>query len=95
MKSNVNGCGPLWMPQKIKALLFNWFFEASCNKHDLGYAEGGDELWRWYCDLRFLIAMLKDVKRLPWYWRPLALIVAIFFYLVVMILGWSRYNYTT
>ena len=38
-----NGCGPDWVPRKIKSLLFDWFFEASCDKHDAGYAEGGDE----------------------------------------------------
>lgn len=39
------------------------FFRASCEKHDRGYIKGGDELDRWYCDVRFLNAMRYDVKR--------------------------------
>lgn len=32
-----NGCGPDWMLLWLKQMFFNWFFEASCNKHDRGY----------------------------------------------------------
>jgi hypothetical protein len=78
----------------MKPVLFDWFFEASCNKHDEGYSEGGDELWRWYCDARFLLAMLKDIQRLPWYFKPFALVEAIAFYFLVILFGWSVFNYT-
>lgn len=93
MQASSNGCGPSWMPRRIKAILFNWFFEASCDKHDQGYTKGGNELRRWVCDARFLLAMLRDARSVPAYFRPFALIEAVMFYIIVASLGWTRFNY--
>ena len=88
-----NGCGPSWMPRRLTWLFFGWFFEASCDKHDLGYSKGGDEVWRFVCDWKFLRAMLRDCKRVHWFWRPLAYSVAILFFVIVRLFGWWRFNY--
>lgn len=58
-----NGCELAWLPTWIK------LFEASCNKHDDGYENGGDDTRRFECDWTFLQAMRCDVKRLKWYYR--------------------------
>jgi len=88
-----NGCGPEWVPSFLKVKLFNWFFEASCDKHDEGYIEGGNELRRWACDYKFFQAMLRDVKRLKIVHRPAAYVVASTFYLLVVAGGWTSFNY--
>ncbi len=90
----MNGCGPSWVPQWLKQLLFNWFFEAQCNKHDAGYEEGGDEVRRFECDWQFGQAMKRDIKRLVWYLRPVAILVSILFYVMVRSFGWLQFNYT-
>ena len=75
-----NGCGPEdfkinWMPRLmlsalnwllnvLKQCLFNWFYLASCNKHDEGYTKGGDEIRRFLCDWNFKLAMRKDHAQL-------------------------------
>jgi hypothetical protein len=89
----VNGCGPAFLPVWFKKLLFNWFFEASCNKHDEGYAEGGSELRRWECDFKFFRAMVRDASKLAPPLIPLALVEAVVFYLLVIMFGWTRFNY--
>ncbi len=81
------------MPEKVKGLLFNWFFEASCDKHDRGYEEGGNELRRLYCDYRFFKAMCNDVKRVKWYYKPLALSTSVSFFSTVVLFGWTSFNY--
>lgn len=89
----MNDCGPAWLPEWIKWLLFNWFFEASCNRHDEGYGEGGDEHRRFECDWKFWMAMKRDVKRLAKWKRPAAWLVAISFYALVRAFGWMMFNY--
>jgi len=88
-----NGCGPAWLPSWIKALLFNWFFEARCNKHDTGYAQGGDEIRRFECDWKFLRAMFSDAKRQPCYLKPLYYAMAVLFFVLVRLFGWLQFNY--
>ena len=88
-----NGCGPAWMPKVIKKVLFNWFFEASCNKHDHGYEQGGNEVRRFECDWKFWLAMRRDVKRVAWYLRPVATLGSVSFYLMVRAFGWLQFNY--
>ncbi len=88
-----NGCGPAWLPKKIKDPLFNWFFEACCNKHDEGYLKGGSEFRRWECDAKFFKAMLKDSLKVYPVLIPLALMEAVVFYLIVAFFGWTRFNY--
>ncbi|BAQ84231.1 hypothetical protein [uncultured Mediterranean phage uvMED] len=88
----MNGCGPAWVPRNIKKYLFDWFHEASCNKHDQGYAEGGNEARRWECDFKFFVAMLKDSWRVKKFFF-IRVFVAIAFYLMVMLFGWSSFNY--
>jgi hypothetical protein len=88
-----NGCGPAWMPNWVKWLLFNWFFEAQCNKHDHGYEKGGGEVKRFECDWKLGLAMRQDIKRLNWYLKPVAIVVGVTFYLIVRLTGWFQYNY--
>jgi len=93
-----NGCGPQWMKKwewsrKLKNAGFDWFHEASCHKHDIGYTKGGSELRRWECDTKFLLAMLRDSRRLTWYYKPVAWAQAGLFYSLVVLGGWSSFNY--
>ncbi len=91
--SVANGCGPSWMPWWLKRLLFNWFFEAQCNRHDAGYEKGGDEVRRFECDWKFGQAMSRDIKRLKWFLRPVAIFVGLGFYGAVRAFGWLQFNY--
>ena len=88
-----NGCGPAWMPERLKKLLFNWFHEASCNRHDWGYTVGGNSKRRKVCDEKFLEAMLRDADRLPRFKRKVAIAQAHIFYRMVRMFGYSRFNY--
>lgn len=88
-----NGCGPAWLPSWLKDMLFNWFFEASCNKHDEGYIKGGSEFRRWECDAKFFLAMVRDAVKVFPPLIPFALSEAVLFYLLVAIFGWTRFNY--
>ena len=88
-----NGCGPSWMPGWLKKILFNWFFEASCNKHDIGYTKGGGEIRRFECDWKFGQAMKRDIRRLAWYLKPVALFVGLAFYFMVRTFGWLQFDY--
>lgn len=89
-KAYGNGCGPAWLPKWLKKLLFGWFFEASCKRHDFAYSRGGDEADRHEADQGFLNAMLRDVKKLKWYLQVPAYIEAWCFYGLVRVFGsWS------
>lgn len=88
-----NGCGPAWLPQLFKRLLFDWFFEASCNKHDEGYERGGDEVRRFECDWKFWQAMRRDTLRFKGIKRGAAWLCAVAFFVIVRAGGWSRFNY--
>ena len=88
-----NGCGPEWLPRFLKRWLFDWFFEASCNYHDEGYDKGGNEPRRWECDFKFFLAMLRDTKRVRWYFMLPAFSMAISYYLIVLLTGWIQFNY--
>lgn len=88
-----NGCGPSWLPQWLISFLFNWFFEASCNKHDEGYREGGDEVRRFECDWKFLQAMRRDTLRYRGVKRLARWCQAIIFFVMVRAFGWLQFNY--
>ena len=98
-----NGCGPTWMDKYVWSIwikvfvakyFLGWFFHASCNKHDEGYAEGGDWVRKIYCDLRFFAAMVKDVGRLDrWYKQVPALAVAYVYFWLVLLVGWFSFEY--
>lgn len=88
-----NGCGPSWMPRIIKDLLFNWFFEASCDRHDEGYSEGGDEVGRFECDWKFFLAMRRDYLRHQGIKRFLMSTQALLFFITVRAFGWTRFKY--
>jgi len=87
----MNGCGGkggfVKPPKRI-------FFEASCLRHDTGYAQGGSEEDRINCDILFLKYMMRDCARLPsgvektkyvW-WSHL-------YFLAVRMFGWRYFNY--
>lgn len=82
------------MPSKIRKLLFGWFFEASCLRHDEGYRRGGSEVTRALYDKRFLNAMLKDSYRTTGWVIVPKLITAYLFYGAVRALGFLSFNYT-
>lgn len=88
-----NGCGPEWFPQWLINLLFGWFFEASCRRHDFAYSRGGDSVDRKAADKGFLKAMLRDAERLTGVERFLAHKVSIAFYLFVRVFGWMAFEY--
>lgn len=88
-----NGCGPGWMPKKVTSVLFDWFFEASCNKHDEGYAKGGDSARRKVCDKKFYAAMKKDADRHKGAKRLAMKSQAGIYYLGVRAFGWLHFNY--
>ena len=82
------------MPRRLTWLFFGWFFEASCDKHDVGYGKGGDEVRRFECDWKFVCAMFRDAARLKWYAQLLAYPVAVLFFVLVRLFGWAHFNYT-
>ena len=88
-----NGCGAAWMPNWIKAALFNWFFEASCNKHDYGYMIGGNEIRRFECDWKFWLAMRRDTLKYKGIKRFIRWSQAVVFFTIVRLFGWTRFNY--
>ena len=88
-----NGCGPEWLPTVIKSLLFNWFFEASCNRHDEGYAEGGNEGRRYECDQLFWLAMRRDTLHYDGIGRAARWLMALAFFVMVRLFGWMSFNY--
>ena len=88
-----NGCGPKWLPNFIKDWLFNWFFEASCDIHDMGYKVGGNERRRYVCDFKFWQAMKKDTLRFRGVPRLVRWSQALLFYSLVRMFGWTRFNY--
>ena len=81
------------MPRKINSLLFDWFFEASCNKHDEGYTTGGDEARRKVCDDKFLDVMKRDTMRFKGLRRGIRFAQAYVFYAIVRAFGWMQFNY--
>ncbi len=84
-----NGCGGKggW----VKAP--NFRFYGSCNHHDFNYWLGGDEKDRCNADDQFYSAMGFDVKRLPWYRRPLARLAAWTYYKCVRGFGEDYFHY--
>jgi hypothetical protein len=87
-------CGAEWMPEKVRSILFGWFFEASCEKHDEGYGEGGNEKRRLVCDLKFLAAMLRDTFRTKSPVMIPKVITAFGYFIAVRLGGWASFNYT-
>lgn len=85
----LNGCGP----ESWKGRGPNWLFRACCYQHDYNYAVGGKEADRRWSDWGFYSAMRKDIRRLPWYRRPLARIKAWLFYTAVRLFGKKHFNY--
>jgi len=92
-----NGCGPSFFPAWLIALLFGWFFETSCRRHDFAYARGGSKADRKKVDQGFYKAMLRDAVRLDDNGELVKAIVAILmarlFYVLVRGFGWLLFNY--
>jgi hypothetical protein len=89
-----NGCGPGWLPKKVNSVLFDWFFEASCNKHDEGYAKGGSAARRKVCDQKFYAAMKRDADMFKGVKRRAMKIQAGMYYGLVRSFGWLHFNKT-
>lgn len=81
------------MPKWIKSALFDWFHEASCNKHDEGYEEGGNEARRKVCDRKFYEAMKMDSLNHRGLSRFVRLTQAVAYYMIVRNFGWMQFNY--
>ncbi|MCG8518322.1 MAG: hypothetical protein MI794_10065 [Pseudomonadales bacterium] len=93
-----NGCGPGWMARfrvtrLVQRGLFNWFFEASCDRHDQGYQAGGDEVRRFECDWKFFQAMRRDTLRQRGPLRVLCWGMAVAYFVLVRLGGWRYFNY--
>jgi hypothetical protein len=74
-------------------MLFDWWFYEQCADHDMAYQVGGRERTRWRVDWLFFAAMIRHTGRLPLIQRPFAFVQAVFFYVMVVIFGWSRFEY--
>lgn len=87
-----DGCGAGWFHENWRKYFFDWFFYASCNRHDFNYMVGGNEWDRFISDLKFLGRMIvdsfRDVRfvliRFP---------IAFLFYFAVRIGGWYPFRY--
>ena len=88
-----NGCGPAWLPRWIKSILFDWFFEASCDKHDAGYTQGGDEIRRFECDFKFWRAMKRDTLQYSGVRRLARWCQAVLYFAMVRLFGWLYFEY--
>jgi len=87
---DVNGCGGKgsWINPP------NFMFEASCNKHDIGYGVGGDEAKRFECDGKFFIMMIKDTFQVKgWFKRVYYQGWAFVYFIAVRIFGKKYFNY--
>lgn len=86
----MNGCGGegSWIrpPYRI-------FFEASCNKHDKSYEEGGNAARRLECDTKFFAMMMKDTWKKKGIKRLYYQCWAIIYYLGVRLGGKKYFNY--
>jgi len=80
-----NGCGPSYFPEKYRRKLSR-FHKDACNKHDIDYSKGGNELDRLIADWRFGFRMLKKT-------HPIAVLIAPLFFLFVRLGGWGSFNY--
>lgn len=84
-----NNCGP----RKGWFDVPDFCFSASCEKHDEYYIKGGKEVDRYVADYMFYWYMKQDIKRLDWYKRPLAHIVAKAYFYGVRLGGAKHFNY--
>ncbi len=89
-----NGCGPKWLPIWIKVVMFNWFFEASCDKHDISYSKGGTEKMRREYDYKFWQAMKRDTLRFDGFERIARWQQALLYFFLVRAFGWYKFQYT-
>lgn len=92
-----NGCGPAWFPKAVTKVFFGWFFEASCHRHDFGYARGGSKADKEAVDKGFYKAMLRDAVRLFDEHKPFqfaaASVLATSYFSIVKLFGWTQFNY--
>lgn len=88
-----NGCGPGFLPEFITRLLFGWFHNTSCNRHDFGYRRGGTGQHRKIVDEGFKTAMRVDANRLSGIKRLIAKIQAPVYYRIVRWFGWLSFYY--
>jgi len=86
-------CGPDFLPAWLRKILFGWFFNASCIKHDNDYRKGGSESDRIRYDLKFFASMLKDTVRTKNLTFFPKLVVAVIFFIVVFAFGRFTFNY--
>jgi hypothetical protein len=85
-----NGCGGKGAWIKVP----NFIFEASCNKHDEGYNDGGDEARRFECDGKFFIMMIKDTYQVKWWIKRVNYQIWGFVYFIaVRLFGKKYFNY--
>lgn len=90
-----NGCGPKWLPIKIKNWLgLNCYFKDECDLHDDDYAKGGTEVDRFVADWSFLCSMKDKYQPFTGIRKYARLTVAYIFYWWVRNAGGFQFNYT-
>jgi len=78
-----NACGPFWFPKWLRSLLSKKFNPA-CVQHDLAYVKKGKS--RILIDALFLVDMLKLCK------NPFDMILAMWFFMLVLAGGWISWK---
>ena len=71
----------------------DFLFQASCDHYDFNYWLGGTEASRLKADLQFYAAMKRDVGRISWWRKPLASVIAWFYFRAVRRFGRSAFCY--
>lgn len=92
MSSKTNGCGASksWFRPP-----YGIFFKASCNKHDIYYGLGGNEIDRLRADIFFLMYMIVDTWAINCRFKRFYYQFWAFLYFIgVRYRGWKHFNYT-
>lgn len=87
-----NGCGPSWLGEWVPDGPDGHFL-CPCNRHDLDYYEGGSELDRWRADWYLFVRCVQNLSRVSWWVYPFGLVWALLYFLAVLALGWTSFNY--
>jgi hypothetical protein len=89
-----NGCGLKWFPTWLKHIMFGWFFETSCRRHDFAYIRGGSRLDRFLADRGLYKSMKKDASRFTNRWVHLyTKTLSFVYYYAVRVFGIFIFNY--
>jgi len=82
-KSKGDYCGPYYFPESWKSGLSTWF-NRPCRRHDHNYSKNKGRI---KSDVRFYKGMFRHSGM-----NPLKHIVALIFFVMVLLFGWISYN---